>query len=226
MKSKILLAALLAVAIVSPTFAYEEIECNSDPVFSANSCNQCFKGWEKSAGWDPEGFLFDEWVNSSSTDMIVYKEIQEDPRLVNLSPDLTQWSQVPSSQGFWEYTSEFENIYSDAEAGYVLEAGKKLTWIKSKLGYGYSLNKNTAAEWENIAMLIFPLTSHALLSDGTISEDSDVHNECVLFTSGNPDTQPPVVIKRLPETGPAQFIMLAFFAMFLSFVLVKARKES
>ena len=75
-------------------------------------------------------------------------------------------------------------------------------------------------------MLVFPLTSHALLSDGTISEDSDVHNECVLFTSGNPDPDAPILIKRLPETGPAQFIMLAFLAMFLSFVLVKARKES
>jgi predicted 3-demethylubiquinone-9 3-methyltransferase (glyoxalase superfamily) len=85
-------------------------------------------------------------VNASATDMILYKEIQEDPRLVNLSPDLTQWSQVPSSQGFWEYTSEFDNIYSEAEDGFVLEAGKKVTWIKSKLGYGYQVAKNTAAE--------------------------------------------------------------------------------
>lgn len=225
MKSKILLAALLAVALVTPTFAFEEIQCSSDPIFSANSCNQCFNGKAQSQ-WDTVGFLSDEWVNTSATDMILYKEIQEDPRLINLSPDLTQWSQVPSSQGFWEYTSEFDNIYSEAEDGFVLEAGKKVTWIKSKLGYGYQVGKNTAAEWENIGMLVFPLTSHALLSDGTISEDSDVHNECVLFTSGNPDPEAPILIKRLPETGPAQFIMLAFLAMFLSFVLVKARKES
>jgi hypothetical protein len=44
MKSKILLTALLVVALVTPTFAFEEIECSSDPVFSANSCNQCFNG--------------------------------------------------------------------------------------------------------------------------------------------------------------------------------------
>jgi len=225
MKSKILLAALLAVTLIVPTFAFEEIQCSSDAVFSAHSCNQCFK-WEAQSQWDTVGYLSDEWVNTSPTDMIVYKEIQEDPRLVNLSPDQTQWFQLPSSQWFWEYTSEFDNIYSEAEDGYVLESGKKVTWIKSKLGYGYQLAENTAPAWENIGMLVFPLTSHALLSDGTISEDSDVHNECVLFTSGSPEPENPVVIKRLPETGPAQFIMLAFFAMILSFVLVKARKES
>jgi len=225
MKSKILLAALLAVTLIVPTFAFEEIQCSSDEVFSAHSCNQCFK-WEAQSQWDTVGYLSDEWVNTSPTDMIVYKEIQEDPRLVNLSPDQTQWFQLPSSQWFWEYTSEFDNIYSEAEDGYVLESGKKVTWIKSKLGYGYQLAENTAPAWENIGMLVFPLTSHALLSDGTISEDSDVHNECVLFTSGSPEPENPVVIKRLPETGPAQFIMLAFFAMILSFVLVKARKES
>lgn len=225
MKSKILLAALLAVSLVVPTFAFEEIECSSDPVFSANSCNQCFNGKAQSQ-WDTVGFLSDEWINNTATDMILYKEIQEDPRLVNLSPDLVQWSQVPSSQGFWEYTSEFDNIYSEAEDGFVLEAGKKVTWIKSKLWYGYTLGQNSAAEWENIGMLVFPLTSHALLADGTISEDSDVHNECVLFTSGEGEPETPVVTKRLPETGPAEFVMLAFLAMLLSFVLVKTRRES
>lgn len=225
MKSKILLAVLLAVSLITPTFAYQEIECSTDLAFSENSCNQCFKGTALSQ-WSVEWSIFDEWLNDSATDMILYKEIQEDPRLVNLSPDLVQWTQVPSSQGFWEYTSEFDNIYSEAEDGYVLEAGKKITWIKSKLGYGYSVTQNSAAQGENIGMLVFPLTSHALLADGTISEDSDVHNECVLFKSAEGEPENPVPTPRLPETGPAQFIMLAFFAMLLSFVLVKARKES
>ena len=225
MKSKLLLAAVLVVSLVTPTFAFEEIDCASDPVFLANSCNQCFDGkdqWQ----WDTIGFLSDEWVNESATDMILYKEIQEDPRLLNLSPDLVEWSQVPSSQGFWEYTTEFDNIYSEAEDGYVLEAGRKVTWIKSKLGYGYSIGQNNAAQWENIGMLIFPITTHALLEDGTISEDSDVHNECVLFTSWEGEPETPVETKRLPETGPAEFLMLAFLAMLLWFVFIRNKKES
>lgn len=225
MKSKILLSILLAVSLVMPSFAFDEIQCTTDPVFAANSCNQCFSGLNQSE-WDTVGFLSDDWINNSPTDMILYKEIQEDPRFVNLSPDLSQWTQVPSSQGFWEYTSEFDNVYSEAEDGYVLEAGKKVTWIKSKLGYGYQLESNTAALDQNIGLLIFPITTHALLPDGTISEDSDVHNECVLFTSWNPSEEAPVVVKRLPETGPAEFVMLGFLAMLLWFVFIKNRKES
>jgi len=44
MKAKILLSALLAVVMITPTFAYEEIKCSTDPIFAANSCNQCFNG--------------------------------------------------------------------------------------------------------------------------------------------------------------------------------------
>ena len=152
--------------------------------------------------------------------MIVYKEIQEEPRLINLDSQNVEWGQVPSSEGFWEYTSEFDNLYSEAEDGYVLEAGKKITWIKSKLGYGYQLTKNEAIAGENIGLLVFPLTANALLEDGSISDESDAHNECVLYTSGNAQEET-VEVKRLPDTGPAEFTMLAFLAMFLSFALVK-----
>jgi hypothetical protein len=43
MKSKILLAILLVASLVTPTFAFEELPDCSDPIFTANSCNQCFK---------------------------------------------------------------------------------------------------------------------------------------------------------------------------------------
>lgn len=224
MKAKIILSAILAAVLITPTFAYETVSCDSDAIFAGNSCTQCFDGKTQSE-WDTVGFLSDEWVNTTSTDMILYKEIQEEPRFVNLNPDNTEWSQVPSSEGFWEYTSEFDNIYSEAEDGYVLEAGKKITWIKSKLGYGYQLGKNTAITDVNIGLLIFPLTSHALLSDGSISPDDTVHNECVLFKSGTPtDIIPPVT--RLPETGPAESAMLIFFAMIMWFVVLKMRRKA
>lgn len=225
MKSKIFVSLLLVLSMVTPTLAYEEIECNIDTTFAEHSCNQCFKGESVSQG-DPIGFLSDDWINSSSNDMILYKEIQEDPRFINLSPDTSWWDQQPSSQDFWEYTSEFENIYSESEDGYVLESGKKVTWIKSKLGYSYELDLNTAPLDENIGMLIFPITTHALLDDGTISEDADVHNECVLYTSWDEKEAAPLVVKRLPETGPAEFVMLGFLAMLIWFVFIKNRKES
>lgn len=224
MKAKIILSVLLSVVLFTPTFAYETVTCDSDPVFAWNSCTQCFDGKTQSE-WDTVGFISDEWINDTQTDMILYKEIQEEPRLVNLSPDSTEWSQVPSSEGFWEYTSEFDNIYSEAEDGYLLKAGKKITWIKSKLGYGYQLGKNSAVADQNIWLLIFPITTHALLADGSISQDDTVHNECVLFKSGTPkeEIQP---ITRLPETGPAESAMLILLAMILWFVVLQMKRKS
>lgn len=225
MKAKKFFAALLAFVMVSPAFAYEEIECNTDPAFAQYSCNQCFKGGAQSSG-DNVDFLSDEWVNPSDNDMLLFKEAQDEPRLVNLDPENVEWSQNPSSEGFWEYTSEFDNLYSDLEWGYVLEAGKKVTWIKSKLGYAYNVTKNEAPQNSNIGMLIFPIMANAILDDGTLADESDIHNECVLYTSGNEKTEDPVETKRLPDTGPAEFAMLAFLAMILAFAVTKIRKES
>lgn len=225
MKAKILLTLLIASVFVTPSFAYESVQCDSEAVFAANSCGQCFS-WDNQSEWETIGFLSDDWVNTTDTDMIVYKEIQEEPRLINLDPDNVAWSQVPSSEGFWEYTSEFENIYSEAEDGYVLEAGKKITWIKSKLGYGYQLWKNTAAADENIGLLVLPITTNALLPDGSISDESKVYNECVLYKSGTPTDDIPPVTKDLPKTGPAEYIILAFLAMLLGFVVLQSKRRT
>jgi len=42
---KRLLFIVSFLVITSPSFAaYDEVECSTDPVFSENSCNQCFTG--------------------------------------------------------------------------------------------------------------------------------------------------------------------------------------
>ncbi|MCP4523362.1 MAG: hypothetical protein GY828_04020 [Candidatus Gracilibacteria bacterium] len=220
---KILTTILLTVLIVTPVYGYESLECSSDPVFSKNSCNQCFKGNKQSEG-ETLGFLFDDWINDTSNNMLLYKEIQEEPRFVNLYPEKAEWSQVPSSQNFWEYTSEFENIYSDSEEGYVLEPGKKVTWIKSKLGYGYNLVKNKVPLDQNLALLIFPITAHVILDDGSVSDENGEHNECVLYTSGEDIAPDPR--ERLPDAGPTEFGLLALLAMIFSFVLVRMKRKS
>jgi hypothetical protein len=44
MFKKILVTVSLLV-VATPSFAaYDEVECSTDPVFSENSCNQCFLG--------------------------------------------------------------------------------------------------------------------------------------------------------------------------------------
>jgi hypothetical protein len=42
--------------------------------------------------------------------------------MVNLSETSVTWKQTPDADKFWEYTDEFNALYSDAELGYVLAA--------------------------------------------------------------------------------------------------------
>lgn len=225
MTFKKICAVLLACAMVTPAFAFQEVDCTTDPAFEKSSCNQCFKWWDKVQG-DPIDFLADEWVNNTGNDMLLFKEIQNEPNLINLDPTNVQWTQNPSSEGFWEYTTEFDNLYSELEWGYILEAGKKITWIKSKLGYAYNLEKNDAPAGSNIGMLVYPILVTPILADDTLADEEEVHNECVLFTSGNQEPVEPQKPAKLPETGPAEVAMLAFLAMILAFGITKIRKQS
>jgi hypothetical protein len=43
----------------------------------------------------------------------MYKEIQRMPELISLEPAKVAWSQVPSSDSFWEYTPDLEALYSN-----------------------------------------------------------------------------------------------------------------
>jgi hypothetical protein len=52
--------------------------------------------------------------------------------MINLYPSLVKWEDSPSKANFWEYTSEFNDLYREEEEGYVLSKGKKVKWLKSK----------------------------------------------------------------------------------------------
>jgi len=218
---------LLGLAATSTAFgAYEEIECSSDAVYAANSCSQCFTGEDQSVGANI-GLLSDLWINSGNTDQLVYKEEQEMPQMVALGG--ASWSQTPSADNFWEYTSEFNDLFSDTEDGYVLTAGDQVNWIKSKLGYAYKLDTNPAADGENIGLLVYTLTTHAL-SNGNIDEDGIDHKECVLFKSSASEAPAPTPTtpeepKRLPETG-AEHVLLLMIALLLGFGFFKFKKEA
>jgi len=92
----------------------------------------------------------------------LFKEQQDFPRMVNLASDVVTWSQDPSSEDFWEYTPEFNNLFSADEEGYILDAGQTVTWLRSKVGYAYKLDNNTAALDANVGLLVFPITVHSI----------------------------------------------------------------
>ena len=234
--TKKFLVILTLLAITTQSFAaYEEVECTTDPAFSKNSCNQCFQWGAKMEG-DNLGLLTDLWSNVTDVSKILFKEEQKDPRMVNLSTTNVTWTQVPDAEKFWEYTDEFNALYSEKDLGYVLVAWKSVTWLKSTLSHAFNLEKNTAKMWENIGMLIYPIVTHSILASGEVSMDqSNEHLECVLFKSWEqavvPVTPvkplPPVELpKKLPQTGPAEYLLLLVLAMVSSYWVLRFKTKS
>lgn len=227
--TKKLLVILLLLTISTPSFAasdgaYEEVECSIDAVFSENSCNQCFNWWTK-LQWDNLGLLSDLWMNVTNVDKILYKEEQVDPEMINLDSDSVIWNEVPWSEWFWEYTDEFNALYSDTEEWYVLKSGKSVTWIQSNLSNAYNLAKNAASAGTNIWLLKYPIATHNILADWEITIDSAIYNECVLFKSWDSATDVPEeeIPQKLPETWPADYILLLVAAMLLGLWILKFR---
>ena len=221
MFKKILVTVSLLV-VATPSFAaYDEVECSTDPVFSENSCNQCFLGWEKTQGnniW----LLKDVWMNVTDVDKILYKEEQIDPEMINLDPDNVNWLQSQAWDSFWKYTDAFNALYSDVEEWYVLPAWESVTWIESALSSVFTLEKNTAPKWSNIGLLVYPISTHNILADWEITIDNSEHKECVLFKSWDAaEVVVPTEPKKLPQTWPAEYILLLILSMILGFGLLK-----
>ncbi len=220
---------IFSLTLQSATAAYEEINCNTDPVFSQNSCNQCFKWWEKWE-WEAFGFLSDLFVNKTTNKKLIYKEEQTMPFMVNLGWDKSSWSQTPSSEDFWEYTQDFDALYNNEQEAYLVAPNKEVKWLQSKMGYAYKLDKNTVAKGENVWMLIYSVISHDIVND-EVSVDTNEHRECVLFKSWTPTkVQTPTVIekqevKQLPQTWP-EHIVLAALALLLALGLFGLKRKN
>ncbi len=225
-KKVLVIFSILCLSIPN-VFSYDEIECSTDTVFSSNTCWQCFN-WGTKWVWDNIWLMSDDWVNSWSSSKIVYKEEQDMPTMVNLSPSNVTWSQTPNSDDFWEYTTEFNKLYSEEDLWYVLPAWEKINWLKSKLWYAYSLDKNTIPTWWNIGLLIYTIVTHNMTDWwATVSVDTNEHKECVLFKSWKAKKKviPLKKPKRLPETWP-ESILLVILALILWFGLVRFTKKA
>ena len=224
--SKKILTLLIIPFLLWTVSAYEEIDCSTDAIFESNICGQCFN-WGTKTGWDYIGLLKDDWVNSSNSDYILYKEEQKMPNMVNLDTSSVVWSQTPWTDWFWEYSSAFDDLYSEDLEWYILNSQEKVTWLESKLGYAYKLDKNTATENKNIGLLVYYISTHDILDDWTPSIDDKEHRECVLFKSAwDSEPKEPEKPKKLPETGPAESILLLILAMILGFTILKFKSKA
>jgi len=222
-------AIIFWLTLQSVAAAYTEVECNSDPAFAQNTCNQCFNWWEK---WQGEafGFINDIFINKTANPKLIYKEEQAMPSMINLWGDKTSWSQTPNSEDFWQYTKDFETVFSTWQEAYVVWAWKQVNRIESKTWYAFKLDKNTVARGQNIGMLIFSVISHDLVNN-EVSIDTIEHKECVLYKSWVPSTTPTKVVientpvKRLPQTWP-EHILLVFIALLLGLWLFGLKRRA
>lgn len=222
------LCALVLLGIVSLSNTYaavETVSCDSNPEYAANACDQCFSGGSASVG-DNKGILSDVWENNSDQSQLLYEEEQDMPNMLALG--WASWVEVKASDDldFWQYTPELEALYDEENLGYKLDAGESVTWIEATLWSAYQLTDNPVAEGEANGLLIYDIATHALSDGGTIATDTDMHRECVLYTSGEGEEVTPVVPENpeLPETGP-EHILLAIVALMLGFAFLQFRKK-
>lgn len=223
---QILSAALLAVMLpLSSYAATTTVNCDTNPVYSENSCNQCFDGGTVAIG-DNKGELFDIWENNSDKDQLLFKEEQEMPKMMPLNG--ASWSENKAGEGidFWQYTPELDALNDPENLGEKLPAGQSVKWIASSLGSAYELTSSNAMAGDNVGLLTYDIAVRNLASDGTIDADATKHRECVLFKSAGGKPTPPVVPQapELPQTGP-EHILLAFVALLLGFGFLKMRKK-
>lgn len=221
-------AILLWLYLQSASASYTEVQCSSDPVFAQNTCNQCFNWWEKGQG-EAFGFINDVFINKTTNSKLLYKEEQTMPTMINLWADKVSWSQTPSGgDAFWQYSKDFETMYSTGQEAYVIGAWKQVSRIESKDGFAYKLDKNTVARGQNVWLLVFSVISHDLVN-GEVSIDTSEHKECVLFKSGVPSQNPVVTInepvKRLPQTGP-EHVLLVLVALLLGLWLFGLKRKN
>ena len=219
----LLISTLINTSFVS---AYNEIDCSSDIVFESYSCGQCFE-WGSKIKWDYIWLLIDDWINPTDQNQILYKEEQKMPEMVNLDPSNVAWSQTPSTEWFWEYSDEFDALYSEDNLWYILNAWSRITWLQSKMGYAYKLDNNSATNNANIGLLIYPISTHTIQADWTPSMDDNEHIECVLFKSAwASEIVIPETPERLPDTWPTEYILLLIIAMLLWFGFMRMSSRS
>ena len=197
MFKKWIILVVSALFFTTTNWAYQEVNCSSNAVYSQYSCSQCFDGWEVSK-WTNISFLDDLWVNDTWVRKLMYKEEQTMPVMHSLNASTLTKS--PNSDSFWEYTSEFEGLKNDEFDGYVLAAWKTISWLKSVMGASY-LVENTPSKWQDVWILVYDIISHNILENWEVATNDTPHKECVVYKSWEA-TVPPVVEKPKPEPKP------------------------
>jgi hypothetical protein len=239
MLRKILVAtatiSTIVISTLGTTYAAQwtkGVDCGSDPVFAANSCNQCFVETKAVKQGDNIASLKDAWMNNTSTKLLMLKNEQQDPQFKSLAWNKFEITKKTINGKFWETPSSLKKIYDEDLEGYLLEPGKNVDWIQTTLWAAYKVTKNDVAKWENAWLLIYTISTHAINGDD-INEDATTHRECVLYKSAGPAAKPKtndVAVKvkdnvshaTKQTTGPEMYILI-LLAILMGAFLIKRK---
>ncbi len=208
------------------------VKCSSNPVFAANSCNQCFVETKAVKQGDNIATLKDSWVNNTNTKLLMLKSEQVNPVFKSLAWDKFQIAKKTINWKFWETPDAMKALYDSDLEGYLLEPGKSVDWIKTVLGASYKVEKNDVAKGQNAGLLIYTVLAHAINND-SIDENAIPHKECVLYKSAGAAVKPKqnnvttkvknnVAHATKQTTGPEMYILvLLAILMGTAFVIRK-----
>ncbi len=209
--------------------AYDMVSCETENVFSENSCSQCFHGGSVHVG-DNKWLLSDTWQNADTRDQIMFKEEQDMPQMMPLSG--ATWTELKASDSidFWQYTETLENLYDEDNLGYLLPTGESVMWIESSLGSAYQLSSSSVDAGTPIGLLMYDLAVHNVEND-EVELDATSQRSCVKFDAawphdGSMNTGAEQMLSQTPEQLPdtgAEHVLLIVVALMLGFGFLKFR---
>ena len=223
---------------------YTSTQC-TDAYFVSNQCDQCFSGGTLKTTQKVSN-LYDQWSNTTTGSILLYKSDQQYPSVVNLGGSGTTISSNPVDPSvFWQFGGDI--IWTDSfshtgDKEFEISSGKKIKIHNSDVGSYYSLDSTTVQSGSPVMLVKFPLTYVGLTADGTETAKK-THTECVVYSYGQaapapaPAPAPVVVVPAsvpppAPEpakmtetkTGPETDILL-FVAFALTGVILYARRR-
>ena len=237
---------LAAVTPSTNTNQYASLEC-SDPVFAANKCDLCFDGGGLKTGQKVTD-LYDNWSNTTTGSVLLYKSQQELPSLVNLGGSSTVITASPADPtAFWQYGSEVLWSDSFARSGdkeFEIAAGKKIQVYTAEVGSSYTLAKSSVKDGDPVMLVKFPITYVGLLPDGGGETESKTHTECIVWRSGTvaavvpPVVETPVPTEETPiptpqpqdmtstKTGPETTVMILLTLLVAGSIVALRRRRA
>lgn len=205
MAKKIIAIIISSLLFIANASAFKAVDCKTSPSFGDLSCDLCFE-WKSVSVWEDLWVLQDTVVNTTPYDIYIDLKDQTDPFISDLETDLVKWKQLQDNESLWKYAPEAEKYYDKDLDAYIVPSWDSVVLTRSNFGWSYALEKNELSEWDEVGMVVFPISIRNLDSEWNLGDKYE-HRQCVLYTWNKGGTVTPPSTETstpdpLPETDP------------------------